>query len=243
MNLEGRTAIVTGAAVRIGRAIALGLADAGCNVAVHYGRSAEEADAVVSEIVGRGGRAVAVQADLLEPDSAAESIVERTVRALGPPSILVNSAAIFEEATLADLTSDHWDRHLTINLKAPTFLCREFARHVGAGDRGHIVNIVDQRVFHPPFGHLAYTVSKCGLAALTKLLAVELAPDVQVNAVAPGAILPGPGQDQSHLKRMAAGIPLRRTGDAGEIVNAVLYLLRSDFVTGEILAVAGGEQL
>jgi glucose 1-dehydrogenase len=242
VQLQGTVAVVTGAAVRLGKAIALSLADAGCDVCLHYHRSGDAADATLNEIRDRGGRATTVCADLSSPRQAAATVFDAAAE-LGPVGVLVNSAAIFGAGTLDDTTDADWDRHFAINLEAPFHLCREFAgRHV-AGSPGAIVNIADWRATRPGTGHLAYTLTKSALVTLTRILALELAPDIQVNAVAPGAILPAVDSDADAFDRLAKQIPLRRTGGSGDVTDAVLYLLRADFVTGEVLHVTGGEEL
>ncbi len=242
-QLTDKVAVVTGAGVRIGRAIALGLAEAGADVCVHYGHSAKAADETANVVRALGRRASLVQADLSDAVASARRIIDHAVTELGRVDILVNNAAVFEAVSLAELDEAVWDRHLAIDLKAACFLCREFALALETGSRGHIVNIADWRAERPVPGHLPYTVAKAGLVALTKLLAVELAPQVQVNAVAPGAILPPPGEDERFLAERAKNIPLRCSGRTEDVVQAVVYLLQSDFVTGEVLHVTGGEQL
>lgn len=243
MTLQGQIAVVTGGAVRLGKAIALSLADAGCTIALHYGSSANEADETLAEIRATGVRGITVQADLSEPPSAAATVFSAVNKVLGPATILINSAAIFEPGTLADTTDDEWNRHLAINLTAPFCLSREFAKQFPCGERGHLINIVDWRTTRPQAGHLAYTVAKSGLVTLTKVLAQELAPDVQVNAIAPGAILPAPGTAADEFAQLAECIPLRRTGRPDDVADAVLFLLRSEFLTGEVLHITGGQQL
>ena len=243
MDLREKTVVVTGGAVRLGKTLALAVAGAGGNVVVHYGRSQAEAEQAVDEIRSLSASAVSVQADLLEPAAAAERIFDVCQKEFGPADVLVNSAAIFESGTLAATTADDWDRHFSINLKAPFLLCRAFAERLPQEKRGHIVNIADWRGTRPLPGHFAYTLTKSGLVSMTKLLAQELAPQVQVNAIAPGAILPPPGAEADYLRRLQEQIPLRRTGSPGDVAEALLFLLGSDFVTGEILHVAGGEQL
>lgn len=243
-QLAGRTAVVTGAAVRIGRAIALALAGDGCDVVLHYGTSEAEAAMTIDELEQLGRKARSVCADLTQPVEAAQRIFD-VADSLGGADLLVNSAAIFEDAPLREMSESHFDRHLTINLKAPAFLCREFARRLPSGRRGHILNLVDWRAETPPADYLAYSLSKAGVAALTKSLAQSLAPMIQVNAIAPGAILPPPHSED--FEQWAASkrprIPLRRVGSVKDIAEAALYLVRSEFITGEILHVTGGEQL
>lgn len=243
MDLEGKVALVTGGAVRLGRAIALGLASAGADVALTYHRSAEAAQRTLSEIEALGRGARAFQADFSQPQGAAALVSE--VRGWrGQIDILVNSAAIFEHGNWDDTSQENWDRHLAINLKSPFFLSQAFAKAVKADDaRGHIVNIADWRAVRPGSDHVAYTIAKAGLVAMTYSLAQALAPDIQVNAVAPGLVLPPSGADDGFMNRKAAGIPLGRVGSPDDVVKAVIYLLTSDFVTGELLYVTGGEHL
>lgn len=243
MNLANRTAIVTGGAVRLGRAIALALAEQGCHIVVHYGSSEAAAEQTANEIRDFGVRALTVQADLNEPATAAKTVFDAAVAEFGAIDFLINSAAIFEAGTLADLTDDHWDRHFAINVKSPVFLSQQFAARRAPGARGQIVNIADWRATRPVPGHLAYTLTKSALVGLTKVLAHELGPDMQVNAVAPGAILPAPDADENSLNAIAQRIPLKRSGAPADVADAVLFLLRSDFLTGETIHVAGGEQL
>jgi NAD(P)-dependent dehydrogenase (short-subunit alcohol dehydrogenase family) len=242
MELSGKVAVVTGGAVRLGRAISLALARAGANVAVHYGSSQQAAADTCREIESLGVKAVAVQADMRIPVAAAQAVFQRVQEVFGRAEILVNSAAIFEAGTLADTDEDHWERHFNINLKAPFFLCRSFAGQIGTA-AGHIVNIADWRGTRPSTGYLVYTLTKVALVAMTKNLALELAPRVQVNAIAPGAILPPPNADKKYLKQLAERIPLRHIGSPDEVTAALLFLLRSDFITGEVVHITGGEQL
>ena len=249
MYLGGKVAIVTGGAVRIGRALALGLAEEGVQVVLHYAHSQTEAEKTAAEIEQRGVSVRLIRANFENSEASARSVMSVAVKNFGGAEILINSAAIFEPGTLCETTQDLWDRHFAINLRTPFFLAKEFAEQFPkSGDetkRGHILNILDWRATHPAAGtsHLAYTIAKSGLAALTEALAVELGPRVQVNGIAPGAILPAPGQDQASFQKLAQNNSLRRVGSPDEIVRAALYLLKSDFLTGEILHVDGGERL
>ncbi len=242
MDLDGKVAIVTGGAVRLGRALSLSLAEQGVRVAIHYGSSAGPAEAVVGEIKAMGSDATAIQADLSRPGKA-RSIVERAAAHFGQVDILVNSAAIFEPGDWHDTTEANWDRHFAINLKAPFFLSQAFAAQVGRGRAGHIVNIADWRGARPGPDHVAYTLTKAAVIAMTRSLALALAPNIQVNAIAPGLILPPPGQDQAYLEDKASQVPAQRVGSPKEIANAMVFLLRSDFVTGDLIFVTGGEHL
>ncbi|HUG94035.1 MAG TPA: SDR family oxidoreductase [Planctomycetaceae bacterium] len=243
MDLNGKAAIVTGGAVRLGREIAMGLARAGADVLVHYGRSAEVARDTAAAVEALGRRAAAVQADLTEPVQAARTIFEAAGEAFGHTEILVNSAAVFERTPFDQTTPDAWHRQFAINLHAPFCLCQEFARRLPPGTRGQIVNLVDWRALRPGAGSVVYTLTKSALVTLTRVLAQDLAPQVQVNAVAPGAILPPPDEGPGYLERLADRIPLGRPGLPQDVVEAVLFLLRSDFITGEVLHVTGGQEL
>jgi pteridine reductase len=242
MILKGKVAIVTGGAVRLGKAMALALAERGTRLVVHYNASAGSAREVVRQIEALGSEAIAVQADLSRP-SRAPSVVERAVAHYGQADILINSAAIFEPGEWDDTTEENWDRHFDINLKSPFFLIQAFARQVGGERPAHVVNIADWRGVRPGTDHVAYTLTKAALIALTQSMALALAPNVQVNAIAPGMILPPPGRDQAYLERWASKIPARRIGSPAEIVKAMFFLLDSDFVSGELIYVTGGEHL
>ena len=242
MELNGKVAIVTGGAVRLGKALALALAEQGARLIIHYGLSASPAQETVTEIKAMGSDALAIQADLSQSGEA-PSIVERAVAHFGQVDILVNSAAIFKPGNWDDTTEANWDRHFAINLKSPFFLSQAFAAHVGPERAGHIVNIADWRGVRPGTDHIAYTLTKAALIAMTKGLALALAPNIQVNAIAPGLILPPPGEDQSYLERKAGKIPAQRAGSPEEIAKALMFLLRSDFVTGDLIFVTGGEHL
>ena len=233
-------ALVTGAAVRIGRAIALELASRGHAVAIHCRTSVEQAEQTAADCRERGAADVAIVRGDLAVAADCRRIVAETADRLGHPTVLVNSAAIFEADSLATMTDESWSRHQAINLVAPLRLMQAVC--TGRDERQSVINIVDWRAERPPPGHLSYTLSKAGLTAATELLAQELAPRVRVNGIAPGPMLPPPGEDDSYLDRVAATIPLRRAGSAEAIAHAVGYLLDADFVTGHILHVTGGQE-
>jgi pteridine reductase len=242
MEIDGTVAIVTGGAVRLGRALALALAERGARLVIHYNSSAGPAQAIVDDIVAVGSQALALQADLSQPDQT-PSIVERAAAHFGQVDILINSAAIFGPSNWDDTTEADWDRHFAINLKSPFFLSQAFATHVGRERAGHIVNVADWRGARPGTDHVAYTLTKAGLITMTEVLAQALAPNIQVNAIAPGMILPPPGEDRAYLEQMAHTIPAQRVGSPEEIARAMLFLLDSDFVTGELIFVTGGQHL
>lgn len=242
MELPGKVAIVTGGAVRLGKALSLSLAGEGVRVAVHYNASAGPAQQTVAEIREMGGLAAEIQGDLSRFGETS-SLLARTAELLGAVDILVNSAAIFEPADLAHTTEVLWDRQFAINLKAPFFLSQAFASHIGPDRQGHIVNIADWRGLKPDTGYLAYSLTKAGIMTMTQGLALALAPNIQVNAIAPGAILPPPGRDQAYLDQLAEEIPVGRVGSPSEIAKTLIYLLKSDFVTGQTVFVTGGQHL
>jgi pteridine reductase len=242
MELDGQIAVVTGGAVRVGRALSLALAREGVSLAVHYRSSAGPAEETVAQIKALGSDALAVQVDLSQPGQAS-AVIERTIAHFGRMDILVNSAAIFERADLAHTTEAIWEAHFALNLKAPFFLSQAFAAHVGKKRAGHIVNIADWRGMRLDTRYLAYSLTKAGLLSMTQGLALALAPNIQVNAIALGAILPPPGKDQAYLERLAQTIPMRQVGSPEEVAKALIYLLKSDFVTGEVIFVTGGEHL
>ena len=241
MEIQSQVAIVTGGAIRIGRALVESLLESGASVVCHYGSSKDAA----LELVEQYGpdRVALVQADLSQPLTAAATIIETARQKFGTASILINCAAIFEPGSLENTDEDHWDRHFDINLKAPFFLTQQFVNQTPNSQHGHIINIVDWRGLRPKPGHVAYTMGKAALVAMTRELAIELGPEIQVNAIAPGAILPPPGESNDYLLERVSHVPLKRHGGPADIAKAALYLLTSDFVTGEVMHVTGGEQL
>ncbi len=238
-NLLGSTALITGAAHRLGRATALTLARAGVDVAIHYGRSAAAAAELAEEIRSLGRRSVHLGADLSRPEEAAP-LVERALDALGSLEILINNASIFPENTLRGLSVADIQQNVQINAVAPLFLARAFAER---GGRGSVINLLDCRIADYDARHAAYHLSKRMLYSLTKMMALEFAPRIRVNGVAPGLILPPPGEDEAYLARLAHTNPLQMYGDAGDITSAIRYLLESRFVTGQVLYVDGGRHL
>lgn len=238
--LAGRTALVTGAARRLGRALALALADRGVGVAVHYRRSKDEAETAAAAVRQRGVQAWTVGADLGRP-SEAEALVPRTLEAAGPLDILVNSASVFPASRLRDVTPGQLLDLVQVNAVAHL----QLSRAVAAQRRdGSIVNLLDARSltdYSPDYA--AYDATKRLLFTFTRMMALEFAPRIQVNAVAPGLILPPPGQDDSYLERLAHANPLHRIGSVDEVVRAVLFLLESRFITGQVLYVDGGRHL
>src|SRR5713226_3903923 len=237
LALQGRVALVTGAGKRIGRAVAVRLATEGADVVIHYHRSKAEADAAVAEIAKLGRKNVALQADLCSVADI-KRLFQQTAEHFGRLDILVNSAANFLPAHLEDTTEKMWDSALDTNLKAP-FFCAQAAAPLLKQSHGVIINFADIGGLLGWTGYIPHCVSKAGVILLTRCLAKELAPDVRVNAIAPGTItMDGdPPEWESDFIRRA---PLRRSGRPSDIADAVVFLVRSKFITGQVLVVDGG---
>lgn len=235
-------ALVTGAARRIGRAIALGLAALGRPVAVHYGGSKADALETVAEIEGLGGRALALAADLTDEGQTA-ALIGRAAEALGPVEVLVNNASVFEHDSVASATRESWDRHLETNLRAPFVLMQRLAETLPAGREGAVINILDERVWNLTPHFVSYTLSKAGLWTLTQTMAMALAPRIRVNAVGPGPTLPSPRQSQTQFDRQAEMMPLGHGTTPDEVARAVRFILESPAMTGQMIALDGGQHL
>lgn len=234
-------ALVSGGARRIGRAISLCLADAGYSVAIHCNRSEEEAQSLKQEIERRGRRCAVLLGDLADP-GAAEPLVRDANKALGPLTLLVNNASVFEEDNIASLSRERWDRQMAINLAAPIFLAQAFAAQAPAG-RSSIVNVLDQRVFKPTPLFFSYAVSKAALHDATHMLAQALAPGIRVNGVAPGPTLPSHRQSAEDFASQSARLPLGHSVSAEDVAKAILYLASADGVTGTVIPVDGGQHI
>ena len=244
------TALVTGGARRLGRAMALYLAGRGHDIAVHYDRSADEAEATAAEARALGVRAQVFQADLLD-EAATAALIPAVTAALGPLSVLVNNASIFEYDNIRSATRESWDRHFGSNLRAPYVLTQAFAAQVPTADRsgtepvaqGLIVNMVDQRVLKLTPEFSTYTLAKMGLWALTRTAAQALAPDVRVNAIGPGPTMQGARQTAEHFTSQRAATILERGADPDDVTAALGYFLDAKAVTGQLLCVDGGQHL
>jgi NAD(P)-dependent dehydrogenase (short-subunit alcohol dehydrogenase family) len=237
-----RVALVTGAAKRVGRALALALARDGWAVAVHYATSRAEAEQTAAEIEAAGGRAVTLQAELTD-EGACAALVEHAASALGPVGLLVNNAAVFEYDTAATATRASWDRHMEINLRAPFVLAQRLQRQLPKGRQGMIVNLLDGYVLQPAAGFASYHLSKVGLYSLTQSLALQFAPNVRVNAIGPGALLPDHYRDAVAIEAAHAETPLKRGTDPDEIYRTLRFFLDAPSVTGQMVALDGGRHL
>jgi NAD(P)-dependent dehydrogenase (short-subunit alcohol dehydrogenase family) len=237
-----KNVLVTGAARRLGRAIALDLAGAGWNVAVHYNGSAGEAEQVAAACRDKGVKTSVLQADLSQEDQTAP-LIERAAKTIGPLTALINSASIFENDDWQSATRASWDLHMEVNLRAPLALSQRFAGQLPDGADGNIVNIIDQRVLKPTPQFLSYSLSKAGLHWLTTTLAQALAPAIRVNAVGPGPTLRNERQSEADFARQRDATILGHGADPADICAAVRYLLEASSVTGQMLAVDGGQHL
>ena len=242
MNPSGKVALVTGGGIRVGRALALGLAAEGARVIVHYNSSADEAEEVVAEIQGKGGEAVAIGADLSR-HAEVERLAREALAAFGGLDVLVNSASIFPEQGLGEVDEELFDGTIAVNLKAPFFLTQRIGQAMRERGGGVIVNMGDLAGLQAWQGYAAHAVSKAGLMHLTKVAARALAPEVRVNCIAPGTVLPPDDQSEEESERLAQRAPLKRNGTPDDVLQALLYLVRADFVTGEVLVLDGGRML
>jgi NAD(P)-dependent dehydrogenase (short-subunit alcohol dehydrogenase family) len=237
-----RIAFVTGGAKRLGRAIALKLASDGWDVAIHCHSSLDEAHATADEIRTLGRRCFVVQADLGE-EAQVERLIPLISQELGIPTCLVNNASVFEMDKIDTATRESWDRHIETNLRAPFVLSQAFARHLPKGASGNIINMLDQRVWKLTPYFMSYTVAKMGLWTLTRTMALALAPRIRVNAIGPGPTLPSPRQTPEHFAAQSAAMPLGHGATPDEIAATVLYILSSSAMTGQMIALDGGEHL
>lgn len=241
MNPTGKTALVTGGAVRVGKAITLALARAGANVVINYNSSSQAADETAAAARALGVQALAIQADIADR-AQVEALARRAERELGGVDILVNSASLFQATPFP--TADHsgWERVTGIGIDGPYYLTNAIAPGMLKKGEGAIVNIVDLSAWEPWPDFIAHSVSKAALMAMTRQWALELAPAVRVNAVAPGPVLPPPDYTAKHIERVRERTLLERWGSPEDVAEAVLYFVRAGYVTGDILFIDGGER-
>ena len=241
-DVTHKTVLITGAAQRIGRAIAEGLAAAGWAVAIHHARSGNEAEKLAADLTARGARVVAIGGDLERTESPARIVTEATQK-LGPLGCLINNASIFEHDELATASLQSWERHMAINVRAPFFLTQAFAAQVPDSEKGAVINMIDERVWRLTPQFATYTVSKAALWAFTQTAAMALAPRIRVNAIGPGPTLPSAHQTQAEFAAHAASMPLGRGTTPEEIAAAVRFILAAPAMTGQMIALDGGEHL
>lgn len=237
-----KTALVTGAGKRLGRAIALDLAADGWNVAIHYNGSESDADSAAQAVRAFGMEAAAIKCDLSQ-ESQTATLVARAVAELGPLTALINSASLFENDDWDSASRESWDNHIETNLRAPFVLAQHFARQLPQDAQGNIINIIDQRVLKPTPQFLSYSLSKAGLYWLTTTLAQAMGPRVRVNAVGPGPTIRNARQSEVDFSRQRGATVLKRGAEPADICAAVRYLLAAEAVTGQMLAVDGGQHL
>lgn len=235
-------ALVTGAGGRVGATIARRLAGAGYKVVVHYRSSADGAKAVKAEIERAGGQAALVKGDLARRKDRA-ALIDKAAAAFGPLTLLVNNASTFEPDAVLDLDEALWDQHFAIHVEAPVFLARDFARQLPEGTQGNIVNIIDERVLHTAPSFFSYTLSKSALWSATRTLAQSLAPNIRVNAIGPGPTLRPPGESEAKFAATRARLPLQRGADPEEIAQGLLFILSAPSMTGQMLALDGGQHI
>lgn len=237
-----RVALVTGAGDRIGATIAKRLAGAGYKVVVHYRSSTAGAQAVKAEIEQAGGSAALVRADLAKRSERA-ALIEKSAAAFGPLSVLVNNASTFQRDSAADVDEALWDQHFAVHVEAPVFLARDFARQLPDRARGNIVNIIDERVLHTAPSYFSYTLSKSALWSATRTLAQSLAPNIRVNAIGPGPTLAPEGESVSSFRATQRRLPLQRGANPEEIADGLLFILSAASMTGQMLALDGGQHI
>jgi len=236
------TVLITGAAQRIGRALARDFAAAGWRVAIHCHRSVKDAEALAQELGRAGAQTAVVTADLAVAGEVA-ALLPATCRTLGAPTCLINNAAMFAPDTVATLEPGLWDRQLAVNLRAPVFLAQAFAAHLPAGVAGNIINIIDQGVLKPTPQFFSYTAAKAGLWAVTRTLAQALAPTIRVNAIGPGPVLKSTHQTEAEFRAEFQSTLLGRSTEPEEIAAAIRFILAAPALTGQMLALDGGQHL
>jgi glucose 1-dehydrogenase len=242
MEIAGRNALITGGAHRVGKALTLALAAAGANVYIHYNRSAGPAEETAEDARRMGVNALTGSANLDDPRIAPRLVADASA-AMGPISILINSASGFPRDRFQSATLDEWRSTIDLTLAGPVFLTQAFAAALPGDSDGAVVNITDVKTATPYREHFSYIVAKGGIDTFTRAAALALAPRIRVNGVALGVILPPPGEDEDYVQRLASKVPMRRAGGPQPVASAVLALVENDFVTGEIIRVDGGGHL
>jgi len=234
--------LVTGGATRVGSVFCRRLAGAGHRVVIHYRGSRDKAEALCADIVESGAEAALVQADLANRADR-NGLIAKAAKAFGPLTGLVNNASTFSADAIEDLDETLWDEHFAIHAEAPIFLSRDFAAQLPRGVEGNIVNVVDERVLHPSPAYFSYFLSKSVLATATTTLAQSLAPNIRVNAIAPGPTLPHTGQTDDEFARSVKSLPLERHADPDALADGLLFILAARAMTGQILTLDGGRHV
>lgn len=239
---QNPVALITGASDRVGATIARHLANAGYGVVIHYRSNSTLAQTVRQSILDAGGKAAIVKADLAKR-AQRSGLLARAAKPFGPITVLVNNASVFDPDSATDVSEDLWDRHFAIHAEAPVFLARDFARQLPDGVDGNIVNLIDERVLQLSPAYFSYTLSKATLWTATQTLAQSLAPRIRVNAIGPGPVLPHARQTQAQFDQNVQNLPLQRHAGPDDIAEGVLILLRTRAMTGQMLALDGGQHL
>jgi len=243
MELSGKTALITGSAIRLGRAISLALAEKGCNLILHYHSSVDKVYELMEQVSKKNISAILIQADLTE-ENESFSLFTKILESKHHVDILVNNAGIYLDGNALKTTKDIWDNQFMLNLRSPFILSQEFAKQLPEGLPGRILNISDAKVLRPKPDHFVYRLTKSSMNEMTKMLAKELAPNITVNALAPGLILPLAGRESIDLqKNTITRIPLQRIGGLDTMAENAIHILEQDFMTGQIIALDGGEFL
>jgi NAD(P)-dependent dehydrogenase (short-subunit alcohol dehydrogenase family) len=242
VSTQIKTVLITGAAKRLGRAIALDLARHGWNIALHYNASEKEARATCEDARTTGVKVALLKAELMRESETSE-LVSRAAKELGPLTALVNSASLFENDEWVSATRESWDKHMEVNLRAPFVLSQAFDKHLPRDQKGAIVNLIDQRVLKPTPQFMSYSLSKAGLHWLNTTLAQALAPRIRVNAVGPGPTMRNARQSEADFGRQREATMLKSGAEPQDVCDAVRYLLEAPAVTGQMIAVDGGQHL
>lgn len=237
-----KVALITGAANRVGATIASRLAASGYAIIIHFRTSDEEARARVRELQAQGYKAAAEQADLSNT-SERGTLVQRAARHFGPLTALINNASLFKPDSVFDLDEELWDAHFDVHIKAPAFLCRDFANQLPDETKGNIINIIDERVLNIAPDNFSYTLSKSALWTATRTMAQSLAPHIRVNAIGPGPTLPNERQTKEEFEASKKVLPLQTSGTPDEIADAILFFLNAPSISGQMLALDGAEHL
>ena len=240
--MKSKNLLITGAATRVGKAIALHFAQRGWNIALHYFRSSSKAKKLKKEIEQNWVKVILIKADLKNPKQT-EKIISIAKKKLGTIDCLINNAALFEKDDITNFTVKSWNDHLNINLLAPTILIRQFAKQASKKTTSNVINIIDQRVFKLTPFFMSYTISKSALYTLTKTMAMRLAPNIKVNGIAPGPTIKSKRQTEKHFRKQVKSTLLKKSVSLDDICDTVEFLLNNNSVTGQVMAVDSGQNL